>query len=72
VQLARDATTIWRMTHDQIQQVDAIIQRSLAQVSRNASELERQRRFIVDRPWFPWVAMPCAVAVGVAVALAMR
>lgn len=56
------------MTHDELQQVDVIIQRLNCQTMRSMDQ-DSAPPSIIDRPWFPWVAMPCAIAIGVGLAL---
>jgi hypothetical protein len=53
------------MTQEQLHQVDESIQRILAETMRLGLDVERERLSVIDAPWFPWVAMPCAVALGV-------
>lgn len=60
------------MTHEELHQVDVSIQRVLAETMRIGLDVERDRPSVIDAPWFPWVAMPCAVALGVALALVAR
>jgi hypothetical protein len=60
------------MTHEELLQVDVSIQRILAETMRIGLDVEPERLSLIDTPWFPWVAMPCAVALGAVLALVAR
>lgn len=60
------------MTPEQLRQVDTNIQCLLAETARIGHHLEHPRLSAMDSPWFPWIAMPCAVALGVVLAVVLR
>jgi hypothetical protein len=64
-------STMRCMTNEELRQVDAIIQRLLSETMRGLDS-ERPGLSIIDRPWFPWVALPCAMALGAVLALVAR
>ncbi len=60
------------MKRDDLRQIDVHIRELMEQTLQLSTEQMRPRPSLIGKPWFPWVAMPCAVALGASVALLAR